>query len=334
MTEGLSKDNPPDSAYAEPAPFTQGGLIDNNWSYYLRNANSGVYLDLQSNDTTNGTHFQQYPYISSPCSERFEIIGESDEYFTVQTTLAYKMVMDGRSNCVAGAQVILYQDVSGASEQNWHLRKNSNGTFSIAPKKNVYVSLAVSGGSTASNAKVVLANRNDADPCQQWYLEPADPLAYDWSYVLGNANEFSYISSGYHLSNRPNHHAIDIIGKTTSIAGQYIYTPDDGVISYKYDNHPSAGNYVVVETDCFWPGTGQKLRVGFMHMQHPYFFSKGVKVAKGDHLGYVGTTGDSTGYHLDLSVFTSGDWVTQYNCINPQRLFPFVPFTGYTSTAP
>ncbi|GEM_PF-797132 len=301
--------------------------------YYLRNAHSGMYLDLQRNGTTNGTHFQQYPYISSPCSERFEIIGESDGYFTVQTTLARGMVMDGRSNCVAGAQVILYQDVSGAPEQNWHLRKNSNGTFSIAPKKNVYLNLAVLDWSTASNAKVILAHRNDADPCQQWYLEPADPLAYDWSYVFSNANEYSNISSGYHLWDRPDHHAIDIIGKTTSIAGQPILAPADGKVVYKSSEF-SSGNHVVIEfDDCFWPGTGRKLRAGFMHMQDPCSYYVGATIKKGTQIGRVGNSG-TTAYHLDLSVFTSGNWADESNCINPQRLFPLVPFTGYTSTLP
>lgn len=315
-------------------PVEAVSLLDYT-QYYLRNVYSGMYLDLQGNGTTNGTNLQQYPYYAWPGSERFEIMQEEDGYFTIETTIAGNMVMDGRSNCVAGAQVILYQDTSDPA-QRWHLRRNSNGTFSIAPKKNVYLNLAVDPPSTASHAKVKLADRNDADPSQQWCLEPAYVRDYDWSYVLYDANQFSHISSGYRSSSRPDHYAIDIIGKSQSINEHYIYTPGDGKVVYKYDNHLSAGNYVVIEMDDYWTGTGQKIRVGFMHMKHPYFFSQGTRVEKGDHVGFVGNTGNSTGPHLHFSVFYGGGdnyWAGNGSCINPQRFYPNIPFTGETSTA-
>ena len=96
----------------------------------------------------------------------------------------------------------------------------------------------------------------------------------------------------------------------------------------------SSGNYVVVETDCFYTGTGKRLRVGFMHMEHPYFFGEGSRVERGDHVGYVGKTGNASGYHLHLIVFKRDEnvnWVTDSNRLNPQRFFPGVPFTGDTS---
>lgn len=306
-------------------------------TYYLRNANTwNMYLDLQASGTTNSTHFQQYPGYYA--SELFRLKYQAGGYYTLETTLvgaSGRMVMDGRSNCVAGAQVILYQETSNSPEQRWHLRRNSNGTFSIAPKKNVYLNLAVDPPSTESHAKVKLANRNDSDPSQQWCLEPAYVRDYDWSYVLYDANQFSYISSGYRLPGRPNHYGIDIIGKSQSINEQYIYAPADGVIKYTYDWHPSAGNYVVIEFDDFWTGTGRKLRAGYMHMKDPCFFEEGTRIDKGYHIGFVGNTGNSTGPHLHFSVFYGEDgvnWADSSNCINPQRFFPDVPFTGETST--
>lgn len=59
------------------------------------------------------------------------------------------------------------------------------------------MNLAVAGGSYANNAKIILADRNDADPNQQCCLEPVDIADHDWKYVLGNANVFSEIYSGY-----------------------------------------------------------------------------------------------------------------------------------------
>ena len=326
---------------SSPSEAAQAMRLSNGKTYYLRNKKSGMYLDLQSSGVVNSTHFQQYP---GHCPSELFYFNNQGGYYVIETTLvgaSGRMVMDGRKNCVAGAQVVLYESVSDAPEQRWHLRRNGNGTFSISPKKNVYLNLAVSGGSSASNAKVVLADRNNEDPNQQWCLEPAYFADYDWQYVLDDANTFSRISSGYleyRAGEREPHYGIDIVSKTsTSIAGQYLYTPMDGVVVYK-SSETSAGNYVVIETDCFYTGKGEKIRVGFMHMSHPYFFGTGTRVEKGDHIGFVGNTGNSTGYHLHLSVYKNKDdedirWANGNNRRNPQRFFPSVPFTGATSNA-
>lgn len=317
-----------------------------NEVYYLRNVNSGKYLDLQNNGTTNGTNFQQYPYISTPCAERFKVIKRTDGYFQFlsdyATTSTTTMVMDGRSNCVAGAQVILYNFINGANEQIWHVKKNSNGTFCLSPKKNVYLNLAVEGGSSANNAKVKLASRDYNSPSQQWCLEPAIDgttsgiKGYAWRYPFENS-DFTYIYSGYHVW-RPTfgyHYAIDITGNSYSIAGAPILSPMTGKVIKRDDWHISAGNYVVIEFDSFYTGEGTKLRAGFMHMNAPTTFEEGDKVRKGDVIGYVGKTGKTTGYHLDLSVFRNVTWPDAEGgryTLNPQRFFPWTTFTGETST--
>lgn len=84
--------------------------IESGQSYYLRAKHSNKCLDLQGSGFTNGTHFQQYD--QGDPSELFKITLQSNGYYTLETTLVgatQTMVMDGRSNCVAGAQVILYE---------------------------------------------------------------------------------------------------------------------------------------------------------------------------------------------------------------------------------
>lgn len=317
-----------------------------NEVYYLRNVNSGKYLDLQNNGTTNGTNFQQYSYVSSPCAERFKVIKRTDGYFvfvsdyaTTPTTPA--MVMDGRSNCVSGAQVILYKFVYEAPEQIWHVKKNSNGTFSLSPKKNVYLNLTVEGGSIANNAKVKLASRDYDSPSQQWCLEPAIDgttsgiKGYAWRYPFENS-DFTKIISGYKKPTRYDHCAIDIVSNSSvSIYNAPILAPMTGTIAYRNDNKTTAGNYVVIEFDSFLTGEGKKLRAGFMHMNAPTTHSVGDKIRKGDVIGYVGKTGNAGGYHLDLSVFKDVDYPVYENekyILNPQRFFPWTTFTGDTST--
>jgi len=146
--------------------------IESGQSYYLRVKKSNKCLDLQGSGITNGTHFQQYK--QGDPSELFKITLQPNGYYTLQTTLigaGGTMVMDGRSNCVAGAQVILYQFDTSCEEQYWEIRKNSNGTYSLSPKKNLSLNLAIEGASLDNNAKAKLETRNDSAENQQFIIE-------------------------------------------------------------------------------------------------------------------------------------------------------------------
>ena len=85
--------------------------------------------------------------------------------------------MDGRAACVAGAQVILYDYSSQYTEQLWKITKNSDGTFSLTPKKNLNLRLAVENGSLANNAKVKLATAANVNS-QKWVFEAAPATTY------------------------------------------------------------------------------------------------------------------------------------------------------------
>ena len=103
----------------------QGQAVDwiySGRSYYLRNKNSGMCMDLVRSGTTNKTELQQYPF-GYP-SELFCIKENEDGYYIIETTLvgaSGRMVLDGRSNCVAGAQVILYEYDAGIVGTRCHI---------------------------------------------------------------------------------------------------------------------------------------------------------------------------------------------------------------------
>lgn len=142
-------------------------------TYFLRNAKSGLYLDLQASGVVNGTHFQQYPY--GDLSEMFLITALGGDKYQIRTTLTNAsgtMVMDGRSNCVAGAQVILYTYNSSYTEQQWKIESNTDGSYCISPMKNTSLNLTIENGSTASHAKAKLAVKNSSDLSQRWFIEP------------------------------------------------------------------------------------------------------------------------------------------------------------------
>lgn len=90
--------------------------------------------------------------------------------------------------------------------------------------------------------------------------------------------------------------------------GTHLYSAVDGtVILAAYSE--SAGNWVKVQTDTGWT-------VIFMHMDS-LTVSSGQVVKKGDHLGYSGNTGRSTGPHLHLEVRNP-----QNEAINPIFIIP------------
>ncbi len=80
--------------------------------------------------------------------------------------------------------------------------------------------------------------------------------------------------------------------------GTPIYAAAAGtVLIARYSN--SAGNWVVIDH-------GNGLVTKYMHMCEAPYVSAGQKVEKGQHIGGVGTTGQSTGNHLHFQVELNG----------------------------
>lgn len=85
--------------------------------------------------------------------------------------------------------------------------------------------------------------------------------------------------------------------------GTKIYASRSGVVTTAAYNAGGYGNYVVINH-----GDGYSTLYG--HMTH-YCVSAGQYVSQGEVIGYVGSTGNSTGPHLHLTVYYNG------NTINP-----------------
>lgn len=95
------------------------------------------------------------------------------------------------------------------------------------------------------------------------------------------------------------HRGIDIVGANSSINGAPVYAANDGTVIIK-TTHYSYGNYIMIDH-----GGGRSTL--YAHMSK---FASGITVdsvvKKGDIIGYVGTTGNSTGPHLHFEVRING----------------------------
>lgn len=115
---------------------------------------------------------------------------------------------------------------------------------------------------------------------------------------------YSMITSGFGMRYDPyymcyrGHNGIDISGG--GIAGKPIIASANGTVISTMPTSASGGygNYVIISHGFI---NGQLITTHYAHMMS-FGVSEGQKVSQGDVVGYVGTTGASTGYHLHFEV--------------------------------
>lgn len=98
------------------------------------------------------------------------------------------------------------------------------------------------------------------------------------------------------LGGRRSHKGIDLAAPS----GTPIYATADGLVS-KAEPFSSYGNFVSIEH-------GAELQTRYAHMSR-IAVQAGARVKKGDLIGYVGSTGRSTGPHLHYEVRIAGEAV-------------------------
>lgn len=146
---------------------------------------------------------------------------------------------------------------------------------------------------------------------------------YDGGDFLWPTPGYYGLSAGFQSNDsihRGHHNGVDIAGG--GIAGARIVAISDGIVtrsnnscSHNYKKYGSCGcgggygNYVTVNH-----GTkdGKTYVATYGHMSSTAV-STGARVKKGQTIGYVGTTGWSTGYHLHFGLAVNGGWVNPMN---------------------
>ena len=110
------------------------------------------------------------------------------------------------------------------------------------------------------------------------------------------------VSSGYGMRNHPvlrtrkAHKGIDLAGPT----GTPVYATADGAVDKAYYSS-SYGNVIYLDH-------GASMETRYAHLSR-YVVSDGEQVKKGQLIGYVGSTGRSTGPHLHYEVRIAGEAV-------------------------
>ena len=163
----------------------------------------------------------------------------------------------------------------------------ADGTAAVdAEFRELYASWAdlETGGSVTASGDVLAAPRSSvAVPSRM----PIDAVA---------------MTSGFGMRNHPilrqrsQHNGVDLASPT----GTPVYATADGLIGMA-QYYSSYGNYVQIEH-------GGELQTRYAHLSS-YTVHPGEMVQKGDLIGYVGSTGRSTGPHLHYEVRVAGQAV-------------------------
>ncbi len=136
---------------------------------------------------------------------------------------------------------------------------------------------------------------------------------------------FFRISAGFQSNDavhKGHHNGIDIAG--SGIAGQPIRAVADGYVTLvhngcthnykKYGNccGNGYGNYATVNHGTLTVNGSSANYVAYYAHASKIVVSNGQYVKQGDIIGYVGTTGWSTGYHLHFGMLRNGGWINPY----------------------
>ena len=127
------------------------------------------------------------------------------------------------------------------------------------------------------------------------------------------------ISSPFGQRSRGFHSGMDISG--AGISGRPILAIADGEVymvnknwtsAQGYSGYASYGNFCAVNHGTMTIKGSSAKYVAFYAHATSIIVSVGQKVKQGQVLGYVGTTGNSTGPHLHIGIQKNGSWVNPY----------------------
>ncbi len=176
----------------------------------------------------------------------------------------------------------------------------------------LYEEFRTSGGDLVKTGDIVYAALETRGALKQLYrFEAADgPDYFDAEgvsirrFLMRTPINGARLSSHFGMRRHPIQ-GYNRLHKGTDFAaprGTPIYAAGDGVIARQYRS-PSYGNYILIRHNSTW-------QTAYAHMHNfATGMREGRRVRQGEVIGYVGTTGNSTGPHLHYEVLQNGNAV-------------------------
>ncbi len=164
--------------------------IDTNYTYMLKNSNSGLYMEIESATQADGTNVQQWGADGSSSHNTWYMKSAGSGYYYIVSTLGdgstwYLNITDGSSK--TGTNVEITSTVS-SSAQLFKFVENDDGTYTIYTKASKDAcAVEVADSSTKSGANVQQATDSGATN-QHWILEVVSEISTSTTSILGDVN--------------------------------------------------------------------------------------------------------------------------------------------------
>ncbi|MBE5883277.1 MAG: hypothetical protein E7291_02475 [Lachnospiraceae bacterium] len=142
--------------------------------YYIKNVNSGLYLDVANGSSDNNANIQQWSY-NGYDAQKFKLVSDGNDYYHILTGASgYTKCVDVSGGKAADGTNILQYTYKGSTNQQFKIELQSDGTYAILTRaSNCTGGLDVYDWSTEAGGNVNQWNFWGG-ACQKWILEPAN----------------------------------------------------------------------------------------------------------------------------------------------------------------
>lgn len=262
--------------------------VDTNQWYEVVAKNSGKAVDVAGGSTANGARLQQYSR-NSTASQRFRFVATSSGYYRVipktNSRQAWDISGGSRSNG-AKAQVWSY---GGVSQQQFRVHKVAGGGYRLTPRHVTNRCLDVPGASRNNAVQLQIWTCNTATN-QTFHLHPKGAVAstpYRLPFPKGTRYEITKTPAMHAVGGYPdyNRHAVDFAMPT----GAPVLASRGGSIYLSYVDKTGAIQVRI--------NHGNNACTQYLHLSRS-LVNRGQNVARGQVIGYAGSTGWSSGPHL------------------------------------
>ena len=132
-----------------------GSEFDTSKKYMIQNCASGMYMEVENGNASNGAYVQQWGADDSQSHNTWTLEAVGDGYYMLKSGLGDFYLDVDYGNTDDGTKIGIYQNTS-ANAQYFKFIKNADGSYKIATAVSSDRSvLDITDGSTASGAKVV-----------------------------------------------------------------------------------------------------------------------------------------------------------------------------------
>ena len=150
-----------------------------NGVYYIRNHNSGKYIDVIGQSTESAKTIHQWNFHGAPC-QQWKITHVGNNWYTIRPQHAPNMAMDVYNNSSGNGVKVQQFTYHGRDNQQFGFYKQSNdGTYRIVTKSSLGTrNLSVQSASTANGAIIHQYGYGGANDF--WWLEKAETKNLDY----------------------------------------------------------------------------------------------------------------------------------------------------------